>query len=184
MITNKILEEETYIQKLKNTYNLRLCSFFIWKLFGILFLHFIFTSLSRLEFAKNICSSYFLGFNPFEVNFGKLFIIKIYLITIILDWLKAIYFQKYEENVSKTEYLLKLFFSPNYNTVFLFLNSILSSIFISIMDFTIRNLEYQKKNLHIYRYLSIIFQNKFFELNNLFKQYVDNILNGFFVKLI
>jgi len=148
-MSKSIIKEDSYQQKLKNVTNLRLLSFFLWKLIFIVFVYIFFTQLFSLDFLKGINWSFYLGFNPSEIAFGKNFLIKIFVISIALDWLKIIYYQKYEESLANSDYLFKLFFFPGYNTIFFFLNLILSTTFLSLFEFGFHIDHMKKKNTFV-----------------------------------
>ncbi len=142
---------DTYQQKLRHTTNLRLLAFFIWKFIIMTICVLIFSFILKIHFIKNLNWNFYLGFNPCNLYLGKFFFLKIYFISSILDWLKMIYYQKYEESFSKSDYFFKLFFFPGFNTIFFFSNFLLSNMFLALFEYGFHIDEYRKKNLIVFK---------------------------------
>jgi hypothetical protein len=143
--------EDTYQQKLKNTINLRLFAFFFWKFIVMATLSYLFNYILSFEIINWINWKYYSGFYPSEFLMGKNFFIKIYIISIIIDWLRIIYYKKYEESFSRSDYFFKLFFLPDYNTIFFFLHFTLTTIFLALIEYTFHSKKFSDQKIEISR---------------------------------
>lgn len=151
MVKNFMIEN-TYKQKLKNTINMRLFTFFLWKFLIMTTMCYLIYYIFSWEFIKGLNFKFFLGFNPSDISIGKYLFLKIYFISLILDWLKIIYFQKYEENLSKYDYFFKMFFLPSYNTLFFFLHFLLTTIFLALIEYAFHSKEIKHEKKDVFRY--------------------------------
>jgi len=149
--SKNVMIEDTYQQKLKNTTNLRLFAFFLWKFILMAIFSYVLNYILFLEAIKSLNWKFYLVFNPTEIVIGKSFFLKVYALSTIINWLSIIYYQKYEESLSKTDYFLKLFFWPNYNIIFFFVNFFLTTIFLTLFEHTFNSDRLKNQKINVIR---------------------------------
>lgn len=150
-MAKSIFKEDTYQQKLTNTTNLRLLAFFLWKFLIMATLLNTLNYILSLEAIRALNLKFFLGFNPTEIFISKNLFFKIYAVSTIVDWLSIIYYQKYEESLSKSDYFFKLIFLPGYNTIFLFLNFILTTLFLALIEHAFNSRKFKSEKVDVSR---------------------------------
>ena len=154
--------EGTYEKKLKNVTNMRILYFFIFKFTAFYISIYILQKVINSFLFNWVDFESIFGVNLCQVKFGHFFIFKILLITSVIDLLKGIYFQKYEEVFTIRDYFAKLAFFPGYNLFFLFGNTIFSIIFFSQMEFSLTDKDYKKGDSmlrYIFNLKSLFFFN-------------------------
>lgn len=120
--------DKTYEAKLKSVTNLKILTFFIYKLIVFFILFYCFC-----KFTQNYYISYYLlG----KVKFYFLWwdFIKLYFVVCMIDYGKIIAFQNYEDFISTFELIIKIILEPKHNTIFLFFNSVLIMAALKILE--------------------------------------------------
>lgn len=144
-----LFNDDKYIDKIRSVTNLRLITFFIWKLLIGFIILWIFT-----KFTENYYFSHYI-MNDVKFHFDLISYLKIFFIFSCTDYSKVILFQNSEESLSRLELITKLFLEPKYQTFFLFINSVL--ILLQIKLFYQITKPGKKKNMEVIDTITLIY---------------------------
>lgn len=111
-----MLNESTYLKKLKTTTTYRLIAFMLWKFIIGMIIYWLFTYISGTRII--------LYFTKYKFNFNLLNYIWIYFFSLGVDYLKLVVYQNYEDYASYIEQTVKIILEPSFSTIFMFINSI------------------------------------------------------------
>jgi hypothetical protein len=148
LLKNILFSDGTYKTKLKTLTNVRLVSHYLWSiLFGLIILT-IFTRITQGYYVSTFLT---MGVK-YEFSLTLFFIF--WLLTAISLLVKVLVYQNYEEHLNSLELLARIILVPRYQTVFLFVNSVITTYQINILNLMVGKVKKYKGqegiNLEVY----------------------------------